>query len=226
MCTCPCLHATAVAAVLCCSAQTFGEGSQKVKVYHHYAYRMEAAPPFRICGVSQEIKLVMRKRPDNKKAKDWTHQRIWKDTSQTAYISGLYLDGTTVQMSYGSSDIDARLLSMDIQDMETLFDGSWDCSKSDVVDAGSGEQLPQSLQDAATSAIMGPATDGASSSADGSLLQDAKAGVMRGSSVAATVAAAGSGGFGGIGSWSLSRKTEYLKHAKHRRSHHRDHRNQ
>lgn len=27
--------------------QTFGEGAQKVKVYHHYAYYVEAAPPFR-----------------------------------------------------------------------------------------------------------------------------------------------------------------------------------
>eukprot|EP00878_Enallax_costatus_P004680 GHUV01004928.1.p1 GENE.GHUV01004928.1~~GHUV01004928.1.p1 ORF type:complete len:402 (+),score=109.70 GHUV01004928.1:2577-3782(+) len=197
--------------------QTFGEGAQKVKVYHHYAYRMEAAPPFRICGVSQEIKLVTRKRPDNKKAKDWTHQRIWKDTSQTAYISGLYLDGTTVHMSYGSSDIDARLLSMDIQDMETLFGKSWDCTKSDVLDPGSGEALPQSLQDAATAALLGPATDGASSNADGSLLLDAKAAVIRGNSVASAA-----GGFGG---WGLSRRTEVLKHARHRRSHHRDHRN-
>jgi hypothetical protein len=27
--------------------QTFGEGVHKVKVYHHYAYYVEAAPPFR-----------------------------------------------------------------------------------------------------------------------------------------------------------------------------------
>lgn len=32
------------------TSQTFGEGVHKVKVYHHYAYYVEAAPPFR-CAV-------------------------------------------------------------------------------------------------------------------------------------------------------------------------------
>jgi hypothetical protein len=41
-----------------------------------------------VCGVSREIPLVTRKKQENKKASDWTHQRIWKDTSQTAYIAG------------------------------------------------------------------------------------------------------------------------------------------
>ncbi|KAF8059755.1 LPA1 [Scenedesmus sp. PABB004] len=135
--------------------QTFGEGAGKVKAYHHYAYRVEAAPPFRVCGVSREIGLVTRKRPANKKASDWTHQRIWKDTSQTAYISGLFIDGSTVHMSYGSSDIDARLLSMSVADMEALFDGSpWDCSASAVLDDGSGEPLPPKLQAAGVAAAI------------------------------------------------------------------------
>jgi hypothetical protein len=128
------------------ATQTFGEGINKVKVYHHYAYRVEAAPPFRVCGMSSEIQLVTRKRSADKQASGWTHQRIWKDTSQTAYISGLYLDGTTVHMSYGSSDIDARLLSMSVADMEALFAGStWDCSGAQVLDSGSGEPLPEGL---------------------------------------------------------------------------------
>lgn len=184
----------------------------KVKVYHHYAYRMEAAPPFRVCGVSQEIKLVTRQRPDNKKSKDWTHQRIWKDTSQTAYISGLYLDGTTVHMSYGSSDIDARLLSMDVQDLEALFDGSWDCSKSEVIDAGSGEALPPPGGEEITAPIS-----------QGSLVLPAQQGSSRGHALAA----AGSlpGGFSGLGGWGLSKRTEYIKHSRRRRTHHRDHRN-
>ncbi|WIA21773.1 hypothetical protein OEZ85_000932 [Tetradesmus obliquus] len=126
--------------------QTFGEGINKVKVYHHYAYRVEAAPPFRVCGVSSEIQLVTRKRSADKQASGWTHQRIWKDTSQTAYISGLFLDGATLHMSYGSSDIDARLLSMSVADMEALFAGSsWDCSGAQVLDSGSGEPLPEGL---------------------------------------------------------------------------------
>ena len=44
------------------SPQTFGEGKDKVKVYHHHAYKMEAAAPFRICAVSREITLVTRKK--------------------------------------------------------------------------------------------------------------------------------------------------------------------
>lgn len=121
--------------------QTFGEGIHKVKVYHHYAYKMEAAPPFRVCSVSEEIKLVTRK-PDKAKPNSWTHQRIWKDTSQTAYISGLYLDGDKVLMSYGSSDIDARLLAITMKDLEGLFTKGYECSSAQVMDPGSGEALP------------------------------------------------------------------------------------
>eukprot|EP00879_Flechtneria_rotunda_P026368 GHRR01028112.1.p1 GENE.GHRR01028112.1~~GHRR01028112.1.p1 ORF type:complete len:238 (+),score=58.86 GHRR01028112.1:847-1560(+) len=151
----------------CCVLQTFGEGSMKVKVYHHYAYRVEAAPPFRICGVSKEIQLVTRKKQDNKKAADWTHQRIWKDTSQTAYISGLFLDSGIVHISYGSSDIDARLLSMSVADMEHLFaDSPWNCSKSNVIDAGSGKPLSVALQQMVAEA--GSSRSGAESSDDSS----------------------------------------------------------
>jgi hypothetical protein len=42
--------------------QTTGVGADRVKHYHHHAYRMEAAAPFRICGVSKEIPLVTRKK--------------------------------------------------------------------------------------------------------------------------------------------------------------------
>lgn len=34
--------------------QTFGEGVHKVKVYHHYAYRVEAQPPFR-CAAGRAL---------------------------------------------------------------------------------------------------------------------------------------------------------------------------
>jgi hypothetical protein len=175
--------------------QTFGEGINKVKVYHHYAYRVEAAPPFRVCGVSSEIQLVTRKRSADKQASGWTHQRIWKDTSQTAYISGLYLDGTTVHMSYGSSDIDARLLSMSVADMEALFAGSaWDCSGSQVLDSGSGEPLPEGLQQML---------------ANGEGQQQLN------------VAGRSSGFGGGV----PRRTEYHRMHHRHRRSHHRDHKN-
>lgn len=132
-------HETTAATVL----QTLGQGIHKVKAYHHYAYKMESAPPFRICQISKEIPLVTRKTPRSQRD-DWTHQRIWKDTSQTAYISGLYLKGDTMLMSYGSSDIDSRLLQMSIQQLEDLFDGNFDCSGSEVQDYGSG-QMPNSV---------------------------------------------------------------------------------
>eukprot|EP00882_Tetradesmus_deserticola_P002072 GHRQ01002220.1.p1 GENE.GHRQ01002220.1~~GHRQ01002220.1.p1 ORF type:complete len:413 (+),score=44.27 GHRQ01002220.1:250-1488(+) len=177
--------------------QTFGEGSNKVKAYHHYAYRVEAAPPFRVCGVSSEIQLVTRKRNADKQASGWTHQRIWKDTSQTAYISGLFLDGDIVHLSYGSSDIDARLLSMSIVDVEALFAGSsWDCSGAQVLDNGTGEPLPQALQSLLASGNAEEQTLHSVSSRSGSL---------------------GSG---------VPRRTEYHHmHHRHRRSHHRDHKN-
>lgn len=127
-------------------AQTFGSGSSKVKQYHHYAYKMEAAPPFRICAVSKEIPLVTRKKEaagaegGQPPQRSWTHQRIWKDTSQTAYASGLFVDGDNVLLSYGSSDIDARLLAMSRAQVEDLFsEAPFDCSGSEVLDPGSGE---------------------------------------------------------------------------------------
>jgi hypothetical protein len=204
-----------------------------VKQYHHYAYKMEAAPPFRICAVSEELTLVTRKKdtsaqkrwaaafffwgergalegggsgarlsgrrclwgcrrnapthasaahlhpPPPGPRRDWTHQRIWKDTSQTAYVSGLFLDGPRLLISYGSSDIDARLLTMSVADMEGLFQTPPDCSGAEVQDAGSGEALPAVL------AVSGP-----------------------------SAAAGGAGGAGG------GNATDTARHKQHRRAHH------
>jgi hypothetical protein len=158
--------------------QTFGEGSGKVKVYHHYAYKTEARPPFRVCAVSRELALVTRQKKDaeaEEAAGGWTHQRIWKDTSQTAYVAGLALveagagataigggvggrggggtgaksssgskgrrhpGGPDVLLSYGSSDIDARLLALPLKELDAMFVGkdgetSFDCSGAQVLD--------------------------------------------------------------------------------------------
>ncbi|KAI8469311.1 MAG: hypothetical protein J3K34DRAFT_424307 [Monoraphidium minutum] len=124
---------------------TFGEGKDRVKHYHHYAYKMEAGPPFRVCAVSDEIPLVTRKKesnPSQPQLGDWTHQRIWKDTSQTAYVSGLFVDAGRVLLSYGSSDIDARLLALGLGDLEALFKAPFDCSGAVVLEDGAGEPLP------------------------------------------------------------------------------------
>lgn len=117
------------------------------------------APLSRVCGVSREVPLVTRKKQDDKKASDWTHQRIWKDTSQTAYIAGLYLDNDRVLFSYGSSDIDSRMLSMSVAGVEGMFDGPFDCSQSEVLDSGSGQPMPPlgGSSSTATAAVVGTA---------------------------------------------------------------------
>lgn len=110
-----------------------------------------------MCGVSREIPLVTRKKQENKKASDWTHQRIWKDTSQTAYIAGLYMDSNRVLISYGSSDIDARLLSLSVAELERMFDQPFDCSASEVLDAGSGQPMPPLGSSSAIAEVAGTA---------------------------------------------------------------------
>lgn len=143
--------------------QTFGEGSGKVKVYHHYAYKTEAKPPFRVCAVSAELSLVTRRKRRSggggdggdgengggaEEAGGWTHQRIWKDTSQTAYVAGLALverggagskrggrASLDVLLSYGSSDIDARLLALPLAELDAMFASPFDCSGAQLLEA-------------------------------------------------------------------------------------------
>lgn len=101
-----------------------GVGKKK-KVYHHYAYKFIANAPFPICGLSSE--LLLKTRPP---VKDMSKEnlRIWKDTTGTAYISGLFVsDDGVVWMSYGSSDTDARLLSITVSELESLFTSLHDC---------------------------------------------------------------------------------------------------
>ena len=59
-----------------------------------------------------------------------------------AYVSGLFLDGGNILMSYGSSDIDARLLTLSLGDLEALFSKPFDCATARVLDGGSGEPAP------------------------------------------------------------------------------------
>lgn len=194
----------------------------------------------RVCGVSREIHLVTRKKQENKKA-DWTHQRIWKDTSQTAYIAGLYLDNDRVLMSYGSSDIDARLLSMSVADVEGLFDEPFDCSQSVVLDNGSGQPMPLLGSSSATAEVLGSAVRHqqqvlpAGAAVNAALLRDvvktagttvaaayAHLGVPNGTA-AATAAALHTGA---LPAGTVVRAEYQMHHLKHRRSqHHRDHRN-
>jgi hypothetical protein len=82
-----------------------------IKYYYHYAYKMQDKPPFAICAVSKEVPLVFLKQRQRlrssaaaatatsgqnhqrpKPQDDYKSQRIWKDTSHTAFVSGLFLD--------------------------------------------------------------------------------------------------------------------------------------
>jgi hypothetical protein len=69
----------------------------------------------------------------------------------------MYLDNNRVLVSYGSSDIDARLLSMSVSELEGMFDQPFDCSQSEVLDNGSGEPMPLIGSSSATAEVAGTA---------------------------------------------------------------------
>jgi hypothetical protein len=127
--------------------------------YFHYFYKMRDEPPFAPCALSAEIPLVFRRARPAANGEALRRQRIWKDTSHTAFVSGLHLQGTQQQnqranssasagrggghgggrggtgagaaagseprllVSYGSSDIDARLQILTLRQLEALFAG-------------------------------------------------------------------------------------------------------
>lgn len=193
-------------------SQEFGKGSAKVKQYHHYAYKMEEAPPFRICAISAEIPLVTRKAPRSRGA-DWTHQRIWKDTSQTAYISGLFRRGGEVLMSYGSSDIDARLLTLSVAQLEAMFKAPFDCSGGEVLDPGRQARAAAAAAAAAGKAL--PAVGSSSSGGGGPTVvaAAAAAGVPAGRAVVGLVEGAPA---------AAGEPLHHYRHQPHHRTHHRN----
>lgn len=180
-----------------------------------------------------------------KKSSDWTHQRIWKDTSQTAYIAGLYLDNDRVLISYGSSDIDARLLSVSVKEMEGWFDGPFDCSQSEILDNGSGQPMPPLGSSSATAEVAGTAVrqqqqvQSRASEVNAGLLRDVvkTAGSGLGSSLpngSARGAAAAAGALPGAAAGVLHTEAGSLPagavakaqfHHMHKRQHLREHRN-
>jgi hypothetical protein len=161
------------------------------------------------------MRLVTRKKKDKAAGgSDWTHQRIWKDTSQTAYISGLFLDGGRLRVSYGSSDIDARLLSMSVPDVEELFDAPPDCSASEVLDAGSGTPMAAQLtQEAGLLGTAAARSSLAAAAGSGSASRLAAVAVVTSS---LNVTGAGELLAAGSGSSSGSRQPKQL--ARHRRT--------
>jgi hypothetical protein len=59
-------------------------------------------------------------------------------TKEINFVSGLQLlEDNTVQMSYGAFDVDARMLTMKLKDLESHFADRFDCSKARVLKVGS-----------------------------------------------------------------------------------------
>lgn len=189
--------------------------------------------------MSREIPLVTRKA---KKSSDWTHQRIWKDTSQTAYVAGLYMDSDRVLISYGSSDIDARLLSMSVSETEAMLDGPFDCSQSEVLDNGSGQPMPLLGSSSATAEVAGTAVrqqqqvQSRAAEVNAELLRDvvktagSRPGSVPNGSVGGAAAAAVSGTAAGVlhteaGSLPAGAVAKAQYHHLHKRQHLREHRN-
>jgi hypothetical protein len=168
---------------------------------------------------------VTRKKQENKKASDWTHQRIWKDTSQTAYIAGMYLDNDRVLISYGSSDIDARLLSMEVGEVEDMFDQPFDCSQSEVLDSGSGQPMPLIGSSRAIAEVAGTAVrqqhqvQSHAAEVNAALLRDVVQTVSVGAGLNSTAAATAAA----LQTSSNIVRAEY-QHT-HKRQHVKDHRN-
>lgn len=84
------------------------------KIYRHFAYRMSPMPPFQISALSEELPLTFN-----------TTYRPWK--TRIAFVSGLDVqlssteDQTRVLISYGSADIQSRVLSLSLSELDTLF---------------------------------------------------------------------------------------------------------
>jgi hypothetical protein len=64
-------------------------------------------------------------------------------TRDINFVSGLQLlENNTVHMSYGAFDVDARMLSMSLKDLEKHFDDDYDCSRAKVMKSGPGRGKP------------------------------------------------------------------------------------
>ena len=105
---------------------------------------MREAAPFEPCALSAELPLTFRKLRGAAPAapNQGARQRIWKDTSHTAFVSGFHLESAPARpvkgsrpggvgaagrprllISYGSGDVESRLLALSLPQVEELFAG-------------------------------------------------------------------------------------------------------
>ncbi|KAF8058408.1 hypothetical protein HT031_005532 [Scenedesmus sp. PABB004] len=101
--------------------------------YRHYAYGMEAGPPFRLCAVAAAPLPLPGPGAANASAPG-AQPNMW--TKGIHFVSGLQLaPGGLVRASYGAFDAQARLSTLSLAALEAQL-GAWDCGRAKVLHGG------------------------------------------------------------------------------------------
>ncbi|KAG1672134.1 hypothetical protein FOA52_001722 [Chlamydomonas sp. UWO 241] len=86
-------------------------GEKNARLYRHFAFKTAPHPPFEVTAVSDELPLVF-------------NATYKARTALIAFVSGLDLSPSgDVLITYGSADVNARLLSLPLPELEGLFSG-------------------------------------------------------------------------------------------------------
>jgi hypothetical protein len=87
-----------------------GDGCKRL--YRHFAYKASPQPPFDITAISDELPLTF------KDLKGVRHARC------VAFVSGLDItENGTILITYGSADIESRILILTLDELDLLFTG-------------------------------------------------------------------------------------------------------
>lgn len=94
--------------------------NNRVRLYRHFLFTLAPAPPFAITAISDELPLVF-----NQSHKEHTH---W-----VAFVSGLCTGAHgSVYITYGSADIQSRLLILSLEHIKSLFSGQIKFTEYDI----------------------------------------------------------------------------------------------
>ncbi|KAJ9516862.1 hypothetical protein V8C86DRAFT_2474351 [Haematococcus lacustris] len=84
----------------------------RTRLYRHFAYKTATQPPFAIQAISDELPLVY-------------NQTYTVRSAFVAFVTGLHVSTEgVVSITYGSADIESRLLTMTVTELESLFTGN------------------------------------------------------------------------------------------------------
>lgn len=94
----------------------------KVRVYRHFAFRMDPEPPFSLSALSDELPL------------EFLREKRTGRAHWVTFATGLALgpDDGKVYLSYGAGDAASRLVVMPIQELEAMFTGKVALRQYDV----------------------------------------------------------------------------------------------